>query len=230
MTAVDELRQDPRAFIRHYLLRLDPLINEPAPNQLRANGTVLMTLTDVTNDYTEVSRWRNRQGLPKLYSKITGSSQEKATRFYKVTPTTALGGPDTFAAYICPYRQDAALGATLSDAANFMFTAEMTGCSFGVGMAASDGSIRVMHVNNASLALPNSTAPQEAAQLAALQQEGLGSGSTLQPGDYREVNAQGRDTRATTIGLRLNGKWEFWYQNYNFDGGGYFLIETAQIR
>jgi len=228
MTAVDELLQDPRAFIRHYLLRLDPGINDPAPGQLRANGTVLMGLKDITNDYTAINRWRNRKGIPKLVYTITGSQQEKATKFYLVVPANpSVPRSDCFAAYICPYRQDAALGVTLGDAANLMFTAEMSGCSFGYGKQASDGSVRVMHANNASLATPASTAPQAAAQLLSLQQE-FGAGPALTPDQYREVDDD-RDTRATTIGLRLNGKWEFWYQNFNFGGTDYFLIETTPI-
>jgi hypothetical protein len=45
MTAFTDSRDHPRAFIRHNLLTLSPVLNNPAPALVRADGTVLVKLT-----------------------------------------------------------------------------------------------------------------------------------------------------------------------------------------
>lgn len=57
-------------------------------------------------------------------------------------------GSESFTAYWCPYEDDKVRSVTLGSAANLMFTAKMTGCSFGVGIPGSDGSVRVAHSNS----------------------------------------------------------------------------------
>ncbi|HLZ06972.1 MAG TPA: hypothetical protein VKT80_00125, partial [Chloroflexota bacterium] len=54
---------------------------------------------------------------------------------------------DRFEAYWCPYEDEKVRAVTLGGAADLMFTAKMTGCSFGVGIPAQDGSVRVAHAN-----------------------------------------------------------------------------------
>jgi hypothetical protein len=55
--------------------------------------------------------------------------------------------PDVVSAYWCPYANDHTYSITVAGAANFMFTATMDGCSFGVGIEAVDGAVRVAHAN-----------------------------------------------------------------------------------
>jgi hypothetical protein len=64
-----------------------------------------------------------------------------------------------------------------------MFTAEMTGCSFGIGQPNGNGDVLVMHSNRADLATPLSTAPQEQGQLAELQNANADN-KMLQPASY----------------------------------------------
>ena len=54
---------------------------------------------------------------------------------------------ERFKAYWCPYEDEKVRAVTLAGEAELMFTAKMTGCSFGVGMPAIDGSVRVAHSN-----------------------------------------------------------------------------------
>lgn len=54
---------------------------------------------------------------------------------------------DLIRAYWCPYEDEKVRSTTLAGDADYMFTAKMTGCSFGVGIPAIDGSVRVAHAN-----------------------------------------------------------------------------------
>ncbi len=228
MTAVQELEADPVGFIRHYLLKIANSCNDPPPQAYQADGTILLTLEDVTNIYGGVQRDRNRKGVYALNNWIQGTTQSKATRIYRVRPAVATDA-ESFAAYICPYRTDASLSKQLGNAASLMFTAEMSGCSFGIGIQSKAG-VLVMHSNEARLATQDSTDPQVQGQLQALQ-TGNASARMLQPGMYRHVDDDGMDTRSTTLGIRVGGKWEFWYQNFNFGvGNGDKIIRVSKIR
>lgn len=228
---VQQLLADPVRFIRKNLLTLSGALNEPRTQDLGPNRTVRLTLEQLPGGlegYGALTRRRNRKGLAKLRNKIMGAEQHRAMDFYRVV----LAGPntpanDSFEAYICPYRQDHDLGAIVGTHASLMFTAEMTGCSFGVGMPARDGSRYVVHSNQARHATQDSTAPQEAAQLDALK-ERVQRGHALQPRHYRNVGDDGVDERATMIGVRTDGAWQFWYQHYNF-GDGVTMLNVRRI-
>ena len=228
MTAVQELVADPVSFIRHNLLKIDGFCNDPPPQAFQPNGTILLTLQDVTNDYGGVQRPRNRKGVYALNNWIQGTTQYKATNLYLVrlaTPNDA----ESFTAYICPYRTNASLSTHLGQNAALMFTAEMTGCSFGVGIP-NNGGVLVMHSNEAQLATQNSTAPQVQGQLQQLQGANANA-RMLQPGQYRMVGDNGLDTRSTTIGIRKGRKWEFWFQNFNYGAGqGDQVISVTKIK
>ena len=61
----------------------------------------------------------------------------------------------SFNAYWCPYNEDDVRWIAVADMADYMFTPKMTGCSFGVGIPAADGTVCVAHANvhNASKTL-----------------------------------------------------------------------------
>ena len=128
MTAVQELVADPVSFIRNNLLKIDGYCNDPPPQAFQPNGTILLTLQDVTNDYGGVQRPRNRKGVYALNNWIQGTTQYKATNLYLVRLATP-NDVESFTAYICPYRTNASLSKHLGQDAALMFTAEMTGCS-----------------------------------------------------------------------------------------------------
>lgn len=228
MTAVQDLVADPTSFIRHNLLKIDGSCNDPPQVSYQPNGTIMLTLEDMTNDFGGVMRPRNRKGIPKLVNSIKGRTQYKATRLYvvRVARPTDL---ETFAAYICPYQTNASRQVVLGVAASLMFTAEMTGCSFGIGIPNAQGGVLVMHSNEANLATEQSTAPQAAGQLQQLQNANANA-LMLQPGQYRTVTDT-QDTRATTIGILVGGDWQFWYQNFDYGAGvGDTVISVARLR
>ena len=56
-------------------------------------------------------------------------------------------GSPSIEAYWCPYVQDGTGTITLGTQATYMFTAGLTGCSFGFGTPGSDGALRIAHAN-----------------------------------------------------------------------------------
>lgn len=157
-------------------------------------------------------------------------------------------GKDSFKAYWCPYEDDKVRSVTLSGEADMMFTAKMTGCSFGVGIPGSDGSVRVAHSNSQeSDALnqiadamfqafdPKAKGPN--AQMGYLeckktsvksQEQGQmlisskGVGGTLST----EINPSlYRGLVVTTFGLRnSSGKWKFYFHAFEQNGSSFKLF------
>ena len=120
---------------------------------------------------------------------------------YEAHPAT---GGEIFECYWCPYEEDQICSATVSNAANYMFTAPMNGCSFGVGSAAADGSRRVAHINMKSQA--NSARKQNAI----LRGSKLGE-AIVDPNAYME---SGNPVLVTTFGVRDKSTrdWSFYFQ------------------
>jgi hypothetical protein len=72
---------------------------------------------------------------------------EKCTVYEMKQASVAGTEKDSFEAYWCPYESEHVHAITLAAEADYMFTAKMDGCSFGVGMPALDKSVRVAHAN-----------------------------------------------------------------------------------
>jgi hypothetical protein len=229
MTYVSELLNDPCGFVRHYYLSLDPALFVPKQSQLMSDGTVRAKLLDKTKDYVvyndvdgsggikaQPTRPRNRKGFGLLAAKLGGSEQSvKATRCFVVTPADALKEDDAFAAYICPYTPGQTMTKTVGAGADIMFTAEMTGCTFGVGSAAPDGTRLVCHSNDMASGNLGGAALQQSSQLQKTNAAVPGA-TAFQPDDYRKVTPD-YETRATIVGIRLKGAWEFWAQVFDYD-------------
>lgn len=113
----------------------------------------------------------------------------------------------TFSAYFCPYRQNDTLGTTVSNEADFMFTATMDGCSLGIGTAAGDGSRLIYHSNLGG----DSDRQQLTLQLTM----GASLSSIFGPGSYRSEYGQGV-LKSTTFGMRsrTTRQWSFYSQVY----------------
>lgn len=220
---------DPRAFIRHYLLTLDAQLDNPAPELLRTDGTVWVKLEDVTAAYTNgVIRNRNRKGLARLAPISQEISQQAAwwwtpTAIYQVTPAK-YNDADAFAAYVCPYKDNSVQAKFLGADANYMFTGDMDGCTFGIGVPNSSGDVRVAHSNQQTLATGDQWNPNFAPQRTAQTQDVTNAGAgqhVLQPAVYRDNPPKGAELKAVTIGLRIKGAWEFYYQHQQVDGSDY---------
>ena len=113
-----------------------------------------------------------------------------------------------------------------------MFTATMTGCSFGVGNPTPSGTRLVGHVNSMSLATRDSTSKQEADQKSQLERRFNHGVAMLEPANYRtEFGVVLLD--ATTFGVRntANNSWSFYTQVYEYLGpeGKAYFREVKQI-
>jgi len=122
---------------------------------------------------------------------------------YAVHPT-AKTGADVFKAYWCPYVEDSCQSITVGRDGNFMFTAVMNGCSFGVGSANGSGGRMVAHIN---LKSQSNMAGKQNNIL-----KGMRLGEALvDPGIYM---AGDKPVHVTTFGVRDENQddWRFFYQ------------------
>lgn len=214
------LGNNPQEFIRHNLLTLSSALDDPSPNLVRSDGTVWVTLDDVTSQFKTVLRNRNRKGLARLVPRTNETWWTKLARIYEVVPAGVLD-PDGFAAYICPYQDNATNFKMLGANASVMFTGDMNGCTFGVGIPNSIGNVRVGHANAKNQATGTNFNPNFVPQRAA-QQASLTTGGAAQwlvdPDVYRDNPPQGMEFQAVTIGLRVGNAWMFYYQHQVADG------------
>ena len=143
--------------------------------------------------------------------------------------------PDSFKAYWCPYAMDTTQSVTVGPAAKLMFTADMTGCSLGVGSATNTNHQLVSHANcaqignliasyygNDDLAMQLFVlrASQQSFQKLSLQQaQGGDPGMTaIEPPSYRKDAREPTQTlSSTTFGIKdQNDQWAFYVQKRGF--------------
>lgn len=90
---------------------------------------------------------------------------------------------------------------------DIMLTPEFTGCT-AVCRTNADGSAQFSHYN---LMSGSSTLPDD--DMRAIAEAAYGGGqTTLTKGDVRAYGKHSGDVRATVVGIRRNGRWEFWAQ------------------
>ncbi len=226
------LGDDPEAFIRHNLLTLDSRLDDPPQAMLFRDGTVRVKLVDITDSYQTVIRNRNRRGLARLMPITKTNWWKRAARIYRVEPAGPFDD-DAFAAYICPYADNAMNSKVLGADADVMFTGDMDGCSFGIGMPTPQGAVRVGHSNAQNQATGTQFNPDFAPQRAAQLNDLVGSNvaqAVVDPDIYRENAPLGSERKAVTIGLRIHGRWRFYYQHQQTDGPGGDREKLATIR
>jgi hypothetical protein len=143
--------------------------------------------------------------------------------------------PDIFLGYWCPYEINRTSFTTLSGDADYMFTATMDGCSFGIGTAAPDGTVTVSHSNSAQDDTQTSHKPMIAAQKVNLRNLLGKKGKLFQPGDYRSrgVFKKKADVSAMTFGVKVGKSWRFFSHRFRKDFGGlavkYIYYETVKL-
>ena len=145
------------------------------------------------------------------------------------------GDAEAFMAYWCPYTNQQTRYTTLSGNADFMFTATMDGCSFGIGSRTPDGTCLVSHSNQNQFETPDSKDEMISKQKGALRGL-LGSKAKLfQPKDYRSVGTfkKTHGVSAATFGVCENKKWKFYahrfIKNYNGVIVEFNLIDTVTL-
>jgi len=129
-----------------------------------------------------------------------------------VSITNEPGLADTFQSYWCPYEGNTAKHAYLRRAAPYMFTAKMDGCTFGVGSASSQGSVRVAHCNQGGQGQQQQTILEN---FFSTRTRGLRA--TLGPASYRFRVGNSGSTMATTFGILVGNTWKFYSQVYMVD-------------
>lgn len=116
-----------------------------------------------------------------------------------------------------------------------MFTATMDGCSFGIGTAASDGTVTVSHSNSAKDDTAESHTPMIEAQKRKLRSLLGKKSKVFDPTDYRTRGffKKKADVSAMTFGVRDGKKWKFYAHRFRKDFGGtkvrYILYETVKL-
>jgi hypothetical protein len=159
---------------------------------------------------------------------------------YQVVDGRGKGNTDVVWAYWCPYDQDRFGYTTLTGGCNYMFTATMDGCSFGVGHTGGDGSILVGHVNSTRLQSPtgDTTAMEDDQKRTLKMMLSSGPGgkkkpTLFQPKNYR-YRHKVREVSATTFGVREGGKWKFyahrWVKSYQGMQVVYEYVGLTKIR
>jgi hypothetical protein len=122
------------------------------------------------------------------------------------------GFGDTFSSYWCPYQANAAPHAYLRNAAPYMFTAKMDGCSFGIGSPSSNGSVRVSHCN------AGGRGPEQMTMLENFfSTRTRGMRTAFGRSSYRFYVGDTASTMATTFGIRVGNEWKFYSQVYLVD-------------
>jgi hypothetical protein len=229
MTATQDFEDDPLSFIRHYYVVVSKELHKPAQKYIGDDGTVMIKLEDTTSDYLakNVTRPRNRKGLGKLAAKYGGIGQSvKVTRQYTIKLASS-SDTDAVPAYVCPYVMGETHTAVVGNGAKLMITAEMTGCTFGVGSTTTTGRM-VCHSNDADAGQDGGAAGQEAAQQGATR-DALGeAGQLFEPNQYRSATTT-VDTRAAIVGFQDGADWQFWAQVFLFTGMGRVDLNVIQI-
>ncbi len=231
LTPAQRLVIDPVNFLQNNLLIVgDQAVQHPKQAQLDNKLRAKLTLLNMEDDGYTI-----RPGPAKI-SHLFGSRKTRkapAEGLYRIVMASEKTSPaDTFLSYICPYQDDIGGTMVLGGDADIMVTAEMTGCTFGIGSAApKSGARMVMHANAKMAGTEESADPQAKAQRQMVT-GGLGANATLwEPRQYRKFDSRKDiDTRSTIIGVRSHqGDWNFYAQKYNADPDGRTLLETVKI-
>lgn len=107
----------------------------------------------------------------------------------------------------------------LSNQSQVMFTANMDGCSLGVGSQAGDGGCLVMHANKAR-GMADADA-QASAQYAQLHKKyDAQDFRIVQPSSYLANEADPGKFNATNFGINLDGWWFFYTHGWRLKSGG----------
>ncbi len=132
---------------------------------------------------------------------------------YEITNVGVNAG-NQLQSYICNYIPGTAQTVHVGLFADFCFTVNMNGCTFGIGPAGPVGDRHVVHANN-----PAGSVFQRGQVQATL---GVGANlagvTLLEPAQYRHLGIAG--LQATTFGILNGANWQFYFQSFTYLGGG----------
>lgn len=157
--------------------------------------------------------------LTKTATRVTKDGRDAGWVYY-LKASTETSSATALKSYICDYAKNNTNYALLSDKAKFCFTITMNGCTFGIGMPNSSGDVIVSHSNRASD--PNQAETQRDITLGGHRN---GQVTMLEPSMYRPVAKM----TCTTFGLRIGGRWKFYFQSYRPNGGSFEYFGALPI-
>ncbi|SDD66072.1 hypothetical protein [Rhodospira trueperi] len=205
MTAAQQFKEDPIEFMENnvvlvrcgYGTEWKKTLSKHFGSSL-IGGVMTLTLKAVGRNYDKTA-YHGRYGyrVP-LYMLVNGRNADRN---------------EQIAAYWCPYEDNKTFGVMLGNAAKYMFTAEMSGCSLGLGSPCQDGSILVYHSN-----VKSATGNQSSAQMTELAKVGA-TQKVLTPGEYRSTEFGQDAINITPFGVREKSKWKLHYQMYKYTAG-----------
>jgi len=199
---------DPQNFMQTNIVRV---VTPPNPNAIPDNAPVRVTLHDTQ----------------KPASNIFGG---KVFDLFIPNDVNAAG----IDAYFCPYQDDQSFFITLGNAADYMFTPNMDGCTFGVGSQAA-GVCRVGHVNFSYVQRDwyksgriAATTRMRNAQTAFLKNRlNVGDDRLIEPAVYQGPL---QNFSATTFGVRgPNQVWSFSTLRYGQPGVNTFVHQGIHM-
>lgn len=133
--------------------------------------------------------------------------------YYLSADTASCGPGEKVPIFWVGYKQNDVTPGMLTNQSRIMFTANMDGCSLGVGSQAGDGGCLVMHANKAS-----GTGGGLAQTLAQHDQLKTGYGDQdffeVQPSTYMDGMGASGVFKATNFGLNVQGWWMFYTHSW----------------
>lgn len=203
----DELIADPRAF----MASIGCEVGSSCYNQSIAGQPDLLTFAfDETG--TPSYRLDTRNGTDAVMVRLPFFQLRKAQ-----------GNEVSFSAYLVTYAVGATPQTVLGTAARLAFTANMNGCTFGIGnQANANGALTVTHSNSAGHDSTDANSQAQRLQAQALVGQG---GTLLEPGTYRTDAKQ-----AVTFGYRSPGQlWRFAYLSYRRSEGRIITLGVMDV-
>lgn len=227
MTYDEEFQRDPLNFIRTHAII-------PAHNVCEIGGNRIITGRFTLSD-----------------SRADGGGMARTVLVLKMVERPASGGfsfrnmfakREGFDAYWLAYDEDDVNRTFLGTAAKYMFTAKLTGCSFGIGTRTANGGVLVSHANAATSGQQEEQTTGSVARAQRWQtriqslmlKDAHGDHLRIEvpPSSYRDARNDGTGDvtyeQASIIGIFLKGHWRFFMQRIHlFQGTSYVMKDVV---
>lgn len=191
--------RDPRAFMDRHILRCQ-FIDFTDPVNIAESRPHVITI-------------REMPGQPMVLNR------PGAKVFHLTTNVAGCTRDERLPIFWVGFERNKTTPGMLNNQARAMFTANMDGCSLGVGSQAGDGGCLVMHANKASGVADREE--QSSAQLRKLRKRyDAQDFFVVHPSTYLENEAGPGKFNATNFGINRDGWWFFYTHSWRLRSGG----------
>ena len=216
--ALNELRANPESFLRHYMVSI-------------AGSTPGIVPRHHTNFLIEAADGRAFRGFQTGMAGRLGRTKDRPQLRISMVNAGMTAGPGQ-AVFDAWYIAMSDLGGGAlahqvhlsgSDGPDIALTSQMSGCTFGIGSATSDGGRLVSHIRP-----PAGQQPSAATYQAMRQEASFGN----MDGFFDRASRSGAasygnpENRATIVGVRRAGNWRFYAQTYHLHDRRLFNVEA----